>query len=121
LIDGKFYGMCLVRVEQQLSLAEARIKEGKERNSDRVLLESYCSADPEDICDILEIYDLQNMDEASLFEKLEELADTVSILTKSSLSFGYSEEGHIGLFASLAPVIQAGPEAGPVEAATARA
>ena len=121
MIDGKFYGMCLVRVELQLRLAQERILKGRERDRDRVLLESYCSADPEEVCDILEIYDLENMDEVSLFEKLEELADTVSILTRSRLSFGYSKEGHIGLFASLTPVTQAGSEAGPVEVAAARA
>lgn len=34
-------------------------------------------------------------------QKLEDLADTVSILTQEKLYFDFTEEGHLGLFLSL--------------------
>ncbi|HXX57133.1 MAG TPA: hypothetical protein VEI96_03970 [Thermodesulfovibrionales bacterium] len=92
----KIYGLCLERLRHQIRKAKERLPLG--RYPDRILLESYNTGDLEDIVDILELYDLEERTLMSLREKLGDLAYTVSVLSGETLTFGFDEEGHLGLY-----------------------
>ncbi len=96
--DVKIYGVCLVRLAHQISIAKDRVAGNGNGSEDRVLLESYCTGDIDEIVDILELYDLEERTDTALREKLQELAYTVSLLARSTISFDYTEEGHLGLY-----------------------
>ncbi|MEW6117375.1 MAG: hypothetical protein AB1553_10800 [Nitrospirota bacterium] len=100
-MDGvKIYGLCLERLKHQITTAKSRAA-----GVERVLLESYNTGDPEDIIDILELYDVTERTIEQVTEKLDDLAYTVSVLTREKLQFDFTDEGHIGLFLSVdAPV-----------------
>ncbi len=91
MLDAKIYGLCLERINHQILNARTR-------GADQVLLETYCTADTGEIVDILELYDLENKTDEELWEKLDELATTVSLLLGHQLKFGYAPDGEIGLF-----------------------
>ncbi len=91
MLDAKIYGLCLERIKHQILNARTR-------GADKVLLETYCTADTGEIVDILELYDLENKTDEELWEKLDELATTVSLLLGHQLKFGYAPDGEIGLF-----------------------
>lgn len=97
---AKIYGLCLERLAHQTRIAKQRIN-GRHLNNGKVLLESYNTADIEDIIDILELYDIEARTDEGLKEKLEDLAYTVSELMREVLFFDYTEEGHMGLYLSL--------------------
>lgn len=96
--DVKIYGVCLMRLAHQLKIADQKIAGNGNAAHDRVLLESYCTGDIDEIVDILELYDLDEHTGAALREKLQELAYTVSLLVRRTIAFGYTEEGHLGLY-----------------------
>lgn len=98
--NAKIYGLCLYRLKYQIGLAVGRAG-GSGRQ--RLILESYNTADIDALVDILEIYDLQEKTREELGAKLEELAYTVSVLAKHTLFFDYTEQGHLGLFLDLRP------------------
>lgn len=91
MLDAKIYGLCLERIKHQIFNARTR-------GEDEVLLETYCTADTGEIVDILELYDLENKTDEGLWEKLSELAFTVSVLLGQKLEFGYGPDGEIGLY-----------------------
>jgi hypothetical protein len=91
MLDAKIYGLCLERIKHQILNARTR-GEGK------VLLETYCTTDTGEIVDILELYDLEERTDEGLWEKLSELAFTVSLLVGHTLEFGHGPDGEIGLF-----------------------
>jgi hypothetical protein len=91
MLDAKIYGLCLERIKHQILNARTR-GEGK------VLLETYCTTDTGEIVDILELYDLEEKTDDGLWEKLGELAYTVSLLVGHTLEFGHGPDGEIGLF-----------------------
>lgn len=92
-MDGiKIYGLCIDRLKHQIDLA------GRVKDNGVVLLESYESSDPQDLIDILELYDIEDQDAGRVQDRLEEMAETASALTQESLSFGQTPEGHIGLY-----------------------
>jgi len=93
----KIYNVCLQRVKFQISNARQRLN-GTLPFDSRVQLESYNTADLDDIIDILELYDLDNHTREGLREKLEDLAYTVSVLVKEKMAFDYDEKGNLGLF-----------------------
>jgi hypothetical protein len=97
---AKIYGLCLERIAHQTRIAKQRINGGHPHNG-QVLLESYNTADIEDIIDILELYDIEARTNEGLKEKLEDLAYTVSELMREVLFFDYTEEGHMGFYLSL--------------------
>ncbi|MDA8083586.1 MAG: hypothetical protein M0024_08020 [Nitrospiraceae bacterium] len=95
--EAKIYGLCLLRLKHQIEKAFQR----KSAETGALLLECYNSGDAEEIVDILELYDLEDRSRKGLDAKLDELADTVSILTRAKLYFGYTEKGFLGLFIDL--------------------
>ena len=95
--EAKIYGLCLMRLKHQIEKAFSR----ERAEADALLLECYNSGDVEDIVDILELYDLEDRSRKGLDAKLDELAYTVSILTRVKLYFSYTEKGFLGLFADL--------------------
>ncbi|MCL4491652.1 MAG: hypothetical protein M1510_07070 [Nitrospirae bacterium] len=94
----KIYGLCLERLRYQINNAKNRIKDKTWRYDDRVLLECYNTGEPDDIIDILELYDVEENTYEQVREKLEDLAYTVSALTREILLFDYTHEGHLGLY-----------------------
>ncbi len=90
--NAKIYGLCLERLKHQIR--NARTKAG----SGRMLIECYCSAEAEDIIDIMELYDIEERSDEALTDKLEDLAFTVSVLLKETLSFGRDGRGQWGLY-----------------------
>lgn len=93
--NAKVYGLCLYRLKYQIECAIGRAEGCGEK---QCILESYNTSALDDIVDILEIYDLQERSQEELEAKLEELAYTVSVLTRQSLFFDYTEQGHLGLY-----------------------
>jgi hypothetical protein len=105
----KIYGLCIERLKHQINIAKHRTeKEGLQ--SDRYLLESYNTGELDDIIDILELYDIEDRTFEVVHEKLEELAYTVSVLTRETLAFGYTQNGHLGLYLALAVEKENAPE-----------
>ncbi|MGD1075089.1 MAG: hypothetical protein ABR903_03295 [Thermodesulfovibrionales bacterium] len=97
----KIYGLCLERLQYQIKNAKNPVKAWTHPCPDQILLESYRAGDLEDIVDILELYDLEERTFESLKEKLEDLAYTVSVLINETLTFGFDEDGHLGLYLSI--------------------
>lgn len=94
--DAKIYNVCLMRVKHQIAKAKERL--GDYSSSEAVIvLESYNTNDPEEIIDILELYDLEDRTPAGLVEKLEDLSYTVSVLVREKVVFDYDEKGNLGL------------------------
>lgn len=91
MLDAKIYGLCLERIKHQIFNARTR-------GEKKVLLETYCTAETGEIVDILELYDMEDKTDEGLWEKLSELAFTVSVLIGHKLEFGYGPDGEIGLF-----------------------
>lgn len=94
-MDGiKIYGLCIDRLKHQIANA-GRISA---KDNGAVLLESYESANPKDLIDILELYDIGDQDSESVQDRLAEMAETASALTQENLKFGHTPEGYIGLY-----------------------
>lgn len=96
--DAKIYGMCISRLKHQIKNARLRRGEGRSLSGNMVLLESYLTGDVEEIIDILELYDIEVHTLQNLMIALEDLSYTLSVLTRESLSFGFTEEGHLGIY-----------------------
>ena len=96
--EVKIYGLCIQRLKFQIANAKRRLSENAKVDEGHLLLESYNTGDPEDIIDILELYDIHERSFEAVMEKLDELAYTVSILCSKTLTFGLTEEGHWGLY-----------------------
>ncbi len=100
--DGvKIYGLCLERMGHQINIAKKKSQNTAFGEEDIFLLESYNTGDIDDIIDILELYDIEDKTFKHLHYKLEELAYTVSILTRETIRFGFTDEGHLGLYLTL--------------------
>lgn len=100
--DGvKIYGLCLERMRHQINIAKKKSQNTAFGEEDIFLLESYNTGDIDDIIDILELYDIEEKNLKNLHDKLEELAYTVSVLTRETLRFGFTDEGHLGLYLDL--------------------
>jgi hypothetical protein len=97
----KIYGLCLERLKHQIKNARNRVESETSPYPDQLLLESYVTGELDDIIDILELCDLEERTFESLREKLEDLAYTVSVLTNETLTFGFNEDGHLGLYLSI--------------------
>lgn len=100
MIDAKIYGLCIERLKHQIIRAKGRAASGATKYSDSVLLECYNTGDIDDIIDILELYDLGEKTFDRLWESLEDLAYTVSLLTQETLFFDFTEHRHFGLYLS---------------------
>jgi hypothetical protein len=96
--EVKIYGLCLQRLRYQIANAKRRSEKGTQDRQDAILLESYNTGDFEDIVDILELYDVRERTAVALWEKLEDLEFTVSLLLGDTVTFGYDENGHLGLY-----------------------
>jgi hypothetical protein len=99
---AKIYGLCIERLKHQINNARGRVEKEGVQYEDRYLLESYNTGELDDIIDILELYDIEDRTLELVHEKLEELAYTVSVLTRETLTFGYTYKGHLGLYLALA-------------------
>ncbi len=97
----KIYGLCLERLRHQIKNAKERTGGGIAAHQDPFLLECYNTGEPEDIIDILELYDVQDRTREEVNEKRDDLAYTVSELVRETLLFYYTEEGHLGLYLAL--------------------
>jgi len=97
----KIYGLCLERLRHQIKNARNRLAAETCNSPDHVLLESYTTGEIEEIIDILELYDLEERTLDSLKDKLDDLAYTASVLIGADLTFGFTEEGHLGLYLSV--------------------
>jgi len=96
--NAKIYGLCISRIKHQIQNARRRCCEGCPISNNTVLLESYLTGDIEEIIDILELYDVEVHTLQHLMNALEDLAYTLSVLTREPLSFGFTEEGHLGFY-----------------------
>lgn len=96
--EVKIYGLCIQRLKFQIENAKKRLSEKARVYEGHLLLESYNTCDPDDIIDILELYDINERSFKAVQEKLDELAYTVSILCREALTFGLTEEGYLGLY-----------------------
>jgi hypothetical protein len=101
----KIYGLCLERLEFQISLAKKRVN-GSALSPERlVLMECYNTGDVEDIIDIMELYDIDERTLDAVKSKLEELEYTVSVLLREQISFSFTERGHLGLYLAVSDSI----------------
>lgn len=98
--EAKIYNVCLQRVKFQITNAKQKLN-GRADGEGRKILESYRTGDVDEIIDILELYDLSSHDRNGLHEKLEDLAYTVSLLVKETITFDYDENGYLGLYLTL--------------------
>jgi hypothetical protein len=94
----KIYGLCLGRLKYQIANAKKKLHNDASFVKDRFLLESYNTAEIDDIIDILELYDVEERSLTYIREKLEELAYTVSLLLHETLTFDFTNDGHLGLY-----------------------
>lgn len=109
---AKIYGLCLERLNYQIRNAKNRMNGRDWGEMDSIILESYYTGNLEDIADILELYDLEERTIPALREKLDDLAYTVSVLTQEKLSFGFAENGHLGLYLAVKKVQESLDEIG---------
>lgn len=100
---AKIYGLCLERLRYQIRSAKSKQADGQQRSRAKILLESYNTGDPDEIVDILELYDVEERTAEQVGEKLEDLAYTAGVLTREAVSFGITPEGHYGLYLLLEP------------------
>ncbi len=102
--DAKIYGLCLTRLRQQIEIAK-KADRAKGKGNDilmrKIVLESYMTAEMDEVVDILELYDIEERTPEHLKRMLANLAYTASLLTREDLSFGLTEEGHLGLYLEL--------------------
>jgi hypothetical protein len=96
--EVKIYGLCLERLSYQIGMAKKKVNGDSLLVQNRFLLESYNTADIDDIIDILELYDVEERTSNHVKEKLEELAYSVSLLLQEKLSFNLTHDGHLGLY-----------------------
>ena len=99
--DAKIYGLCITRLKHQIEIArKAEQARGKDNGAlcQRILLESYMTAEMDEVIDILELYDIEERTPEHLERMLDDLAYTASLLTREDLSFGLTEGGHLGLY-----------------------
>ena len=92
--DFKLYGLCIMRLNHQIS----RAKEHGRMCGGRAVLESYCTGDVEDIVDLLELYDLAPRTTEALQSKLAELAADASLFVREPLAFDYNAEGELCIY-----------------------
>lgn len=97
----KIYGLCLERLRHQITNAKQRINGKTSNRPDRILLECYNTGEPDEIIDILELYDVEERTPENVREKLVDLAYTVSELLRETLTFDFTGEGHLGLYLTL--------------------
>ena len=100
--DVKFYGLCLERLRFQIGNAKKRIAVA-DRICEGLLLECYNTSDPEEIIDILELYDIEDRSLSGVLKKLDDLAYTVSLLLREGIGFGLTGKGELGLYWAAAP------------------
>lgn len=114
----KIYGLCLERLRHQIRNARKRTLGGTSYDSNKILLEAYNTGEIDDIIDILELYDVEDRTRKNVQDKLDELAFTVSEFIREKVIFGYTDEGHLGLYVALP---EAAIQSLPQEAVTALA
>jgi len=94
---AKIYGLCLERLKYQIKNARQRAKKENMPGKKNIVLECYNTGGMEDIIDILELYDIEHKTFEAVKEKLDDLAYTVSVLTKETLEFDFSPDGNLCL------------------------
>lgn len=94
---AKIYGLCLERLKYQIKNARQRAEKENMPEKKNIVLECYNTGGMEDIIDILELYDIEHRTIEAVTEKLDDLAYTVSVLTKETLKFDFSPDGNLCL------------------------
>jgi len=102
--EVKIYGLCLERLRFQISNAKKRLA-ASGAACEGLLLECYNTGDPDEIIDILELYDIEDRSMTGVLKKLQDLAYTVSLLLRERIGFGLTGKGELGLYLA-APVKQ---------------
>lgn len=98
----KIYGLCLERLKHQIGRAKERAASPSlVPHASRFILESYCTDDYGELIDILELYDVGEGSAGQVREKLDELAYTVSVLTREAVHFAPDAEGVWGIYVTL--------------------
>lgn len=91
--DFKLYNLCIERLKHQIARAKAARPDGG-----MAVLESYCTADPEEIIDILELYDLEERSMVAVMGKLEELASDASLFVGENIAFAFDASGDLCIY-----------------------
>ncbi len=91
----KLYGVCLERLKYQIENARQR---AGETIKGRIVLEGYQTGDMEEIIDLLELYDIDDRKPETLKEKLDDVANDVSLLVRETVEFGYDDNGFLCLY-----------------------
>lgn len=94
--NSKIYGICLDRLSELIGKAKVRMNGS--RQDRQVLLESYNTGNVNDIVYILDLYDLEEHTYTGLIKELEFVASSISEVMRETLTFGYCESGHLGLY-----------------------
>lgn len=108
--SAKIYGLCLERLKHQIRIATGKDQNKVGLQASKYMLENYCTGDIDEIIDILELYDIEARSLPAVIEKLEELAYTVSVLTREQLLFGFDRAGSLALFLKLEAAEDSVPE-----------
>lgn len=97
----KIYGVCLQRLEYQIKIARSKIERENLHNNGKVMLECYQTGEIDEIIDLLELYDIEDKRPETIREKLEELAENLSLMIRETIDFGFSDEGLLCLYLRL--------------------
>ncbi len=100
-MSTKIYGICLERLNHQINIAKSRDGKGPHQHKERIILESYNTGDLDEIIDILELYDVENRTLEAVKERLNDIAYTISLITRETLTFDLDHNGLWGLYLSL--------------------
>lgn len=95
---AKIYGLCLERLKYQIRNAVNNDNGKRLYRDNACMLENYCTGNIDEIIDMLELYDIEERSLTAILEKLDELAYTVSVLTREQLFFGFDSSGSLALF-----------------------
>jgi len=93
--DFKLYNLCIERLKHQIARARAASPDGQ---GGMWVLESYCTGDPEEIIDIMELYDLKDRSLGAVMGKLAELASDASMFVGEKISFAFNADGELCIY-----------------------
>ena len=94
LKDFKLYNICVMRLRHQIEIAHKR----GQVSGGRIVLESYCTSDVEEIIDIHELYDIEDRTLEGVMKKLARVAGDASLFVKEKVEFDFNTEGELCLY-----------------------
>jgi hypothetical protein len=96
----KIYNICLDKLTESIDAVRKGDCEMIHMDG-RILVESYKTADVEEIIRILGLHDIKERNKEGLRDKLDDLSLTLSCFTQEELEFDFSEQGELGLYLSV--------------------